>query len=269
VSSVGQLWTRRGLIANLTQRELKVKYKRSVLGWLWSLINPASTLLIYTVVFGVFLRVRPPVAGNGETESFALFLFTGLVVWGFFTGTIHGSMNAVTNSRGLLQNVALPPACPPIAATLATVIQTAIETVILVGVLVLVGNLGPTALLFPFVVGLLLLFSLGVALVLSLLNAHYRDVGYLVGIALSLGFYLTPIIYPFSRVPEEVAGVPVRTIVRLNPMTQFVGVARDLLYYLQLPSAGRLIGLTLASFATFAVGWAIFAARSSGISEAP
>ena len=86
------IWGYRGLIANLTSREVKIKYKRSALGWLWSLINPAATLAIYTIVFSTVLRVDPPVAGDGHTKSFALFLFAALVPWGFFSNVANGSM---------------------------------------------------------------------------------------------------------------------------------------------------------------------------------
>ena len=79
MSPVIELWSYRSLIANLAQRELKSKYKRSVLGWLWSLLNPGLTLLIYTIVFGSFIRIPPPVGGNGELNSFALYLFAALV----------------------------------------------------------------------------------------------------------------------------------------------------------------------------------------------
>ncbi len=89
MSTPAQVWQYRTLIGNLAQRDLKSRYKKSVLGWLWSLINPAVTLGIYTVVFGVFLGAEAPVAGNGTTQNFALFLFCALVAWNFFSGTIN------------------------------------------------------------------------------------------------------------------------------------------------------------------------------------
>jgi ABC-type polysaccharide/polyol phosphate export permease len=267
MSSVVQLWSFRRLIGNLTQRELKVKYKRSILGWLWSLINPATTILIYSLVFGVFLRAQPPVAGDGHTKSFALFLFTGLVMWSLFSSTINSSMAALRSAGPLLQKVAFPPYCPPLASTLANLTQTLLEGLVLVVVMAIVGNIGPTALLLPFLLLLMLLFGLGIALVLSLLGAKYNDVGYLVTIALQLGFYSSPIIYPFSIVPEHVRGIPVRTLIQYNPMTQFIGAARDVMYHLQAPSAARLLGLTAVSLITVASGWAIFQRFSANVSE--
>src|SRR5262247_2395071 len=92
---VTQVWTYRGLIGNLAQRDLKSRYKRSVLGWAWSLLNPAATLAIYTVVFGYFLKIEPPVGGNGHLKSFGLYLFAGLVVWNFFNNIMVGSMSSL------------------------------------------------------------------------------------------------------------------------------------------------------------------------------
>ena len=97
------------------ERELKARDKRSVLGWAWSLINPATTLLVYAIVFGTLLQVKPPVAGNGSLQNFALYLFCGLVIWNFFTVVVNGSMGALVGAGGLLRKVYFPPECPVIA----------------------------------------------------------------------------------------------------------------------------------------------------------
>src|SRR5438552_695839 len=105
VTALTGIWRYRSLVANLSQRELKLKYKGSVLGWLWSLINPATALGIYTLVFGVFLKIEPPVAGNGRLKSFALFLFAALVVWNFFSSVVGGSMAWLLGAGPLLKKV--------------------------------------------------------------------------------------------------------------------------------------------------------------------
>ena len=263
---VTQVWSYRGLIGNLAQRELKSRYKRSVLGWLWSLINPASTLLIYTVVFGTVMRIEPPVAGNRELTSFALYLFAALLVWNFFNGVVVGSMGSLIGAGPLLKKVYFPPECPAIANVLTVLIQTGIEAGILVAVMIVVGNVSWTFLLFPYILLLLVMFSLGIGMVLSLLNVYLRDINYLVGIAMNLLFYGTPIVYPYTLV-EENAPTWAQVVVTLNPLTQFVGASRDIFYLLQVPSAARLLGLTAVSVITFAGGWAIFIAKSKDVSE--
>jgi ABC-2 type transport system permease protein len=263
---VTQVWSYRGLIGNLAQRELKSRYKRSVLGWLWSLINPASTLLIYTLVFGTVLRVPPPVAGNGETKNFALFLFCALIIWNFFNGVVIGSMGSLINAGPLLKKVYFPPECPAVANVLTVLLQTGIEAAILVAVMVVVGNVSWTFLLFPYLLALLVMFSLGIGMVLSLLNVYLRDINYLVSIAMNLLFYGTPIIYPYTLVQDN-APRWAEILVTLNPLTQFVGASRDIFYLLQAPSPARILGLTAVSFVTFAAGWAVFIAKSKDVSE--
>ncbi len=263
---VTDVWSYRGLIGNLAQRELKSKYKRSILGWLWSLINPASTLLIYSVVFGMVLKVAPPTAGNGTLVSFALYLFSALIIWNFFSGVITGSMGALIGAGPLLKKVYFPPECPAIATVLTILTQTVIESLILVVVMLIVGNASWTFLLFPYVLVLLAMFSLGIGLVLSLFNVYLRDVNYLVTIGLSLLFYGTPIVYPYSLVAQN-APSWVAELVRLNPLTQFVGASQQIFYLLEMPSPARLGGLTVISVVTFAAGWMLFSAKSKDVSE--
>jgi len=263
---VTQVWSYRGLIGNLAQRELKSRYKRSILGWAWSLINPAATLGIYAVVFGTIMRVVPPVAGNGHLQSFALYLFCGLIMWNFFNAVVVGSMGALLGAGPLLKKVYFPPECPAMANVLTVLIQTGIEAGILVFVLVLVGNLSWTVLLFPYLLLLLALFSLGIGLVLSLLNVYLRDINYLVSIAMNLLFYGTPIVYTYTLVQDN-APEWAQLLVKLNPLTQFVGASRDIFYGMEVPSLTRMAGLTAVSALTFLAGWTIFTTKSKDVSE--
>jgi len=261
------MWGYRGLIGHLTQRELKAKYKKSVLGWAWSLLNPAATLLIYTIVFGAFLRIQPPIAGNGHTKSFALYLFAALIIWNYFNATIGGGMSSLLGNGPLLKKVYFPAECIVIATTLATLLQAAVESIILSAVMVIVGNAAPTFLFFPVILSLLVLFCLGVALVAGLINAYFRDVGYIVAIAMNLFFYATPIIYPLRIIPKESGGLPARTIISLNPLAKFVQASRDIFYGIRLPTFGTMAYLFVWSVAVLAIGWTIFAHWARDVSE--
>lgn len=268
MQATAELWRYRGLIGNFAERELKLRYKRSVLGWLWTLITPASILLVYTLVFGIFLRVEPPVAGNGTLKSFAVFLFVGLVIWNYFSFVVTMSMGWLLGAGPLLNKVYFPPESPVFAGGISTLVQTLTEAVILVLVLAVLGNLSATALLLPFVLFLLMLFSLGVGLLVGLANVYLRDMTHIVNIAMTAFFYATPIIYPFDIVPDEIwGGFPIRQLIVMNPLTQFVTVARDILYHLVVPSPLRLASLTLMSLVTFGVGWLVFRRRSPRLSE--
>jgi ABC-2 type transport system permease protein len=266
-TSVTEVWRHRVLIANLARRELKSKYKRSLLGWLWSLLNPALTLLIYTVVFGTFLRQEPPVGGNGHLKSFAMFLFAALVVWNFFNAVIIGAMSALTGAGPLLKKVYFPAACAPIANSLTALNQAAIEGGILLAAMLAVRNVSWTFLLYPFLLVFLLAFALGLGLVLSVGNVFFRDVGYLVGVLLQLVFYGTPIIYPLNIVPARVGPLPAHAIIKWNPITQFADAARSLFYRLELPSGATCLYIVCVSVASLVVGWLIFERASVNVVE--
>lgn len=262
VTAVNDLWSYRFLIWNLAQRDLRSRYKKSILGWLWSLINPATNLAILSIVFGVFFGAPAPVAGNGTTAVFALWLFCGLVVWNFFSGTVNGSIGSLQASGGMLNKVYFPPVCPAIANMITIMLQTVIEFGILSVVLILVRNADWHIFLIPFVIFFLALFSLGVGLLVSILNVFYRDIGYIVAIGLNVLFYATPIIYNY-----DLQVVPVLDrygiqwadyIFRGNPLTQFVDVSRDLFYFQKLPSLGSTLYLVVISVGMFFLGWWFF-----------
>jgi ABC-type polysaccharide/polyol phosphate export permease len=264
LAAVTQLWTYRNLIYNLAQRELRSRYKKSLLGWLWSLLNPASTLAIYTLVFGVIFSQNAPLAGNGETTVYALYLFAGLYVWNFFSNTVTGAIGALQASGPLLNKVYFPAACPAIANTVTVLLQMFIEAGILLVVMALLGNIGWTILLFPLLVVVVVLFSLGIGLALSVFNVFYRDVAYLVTIGMNLFFYATPIIWPISRLEDHPTA---QFLVELNPIAQFVSWSRSIFWTLSWPSAASLVLVPLLSVATFFIGLAIFNRKAREIAQ--
>jgi ABC-2 type transport system permease protein len=262
MTAATEIWSYRNLIYNLAQRELRARYKKSLLGWLWSLINPAAMLAIYTVVFGVFFDTNPPVAGNGDTKSYGLYLFAGLVIWNMFNGTVTGAIIALQTSGGLLNKVYFPPSAPAIANLITVLLQLLIETAILAAIMIALGNVSVTYILFPVLVVFLTMFSLGLGLFVSVFNVFYRDVGYLVGIGMQVLFYATPIIYPLDIVPSW--ALP---IIRLNPLTQLVEWSRDAFYNLTWPSLASFSLTALACTVTFIVGWAVFNVKARNIAE--
>ena len=268
MTALTEIWTYRTLIGNLAQRELKSRYKKSALGWAWSLINPAATLAIYTIVFGVFLKQPAPLAGNGKFSSFGLYLFAALIMWNFFNSTVIGSIGALQGAGPLLKKVYFPPECPAIANMLTVLTQTGLEAGIMVVIMIVLGNVSWTFLLFPFVLAMLVLFSLGLGLMVSIWNVYFRDIGYLVGIGMNLLFYATPIIYSLQTVENSGAhGSQIANLLRLNPITQFTLMSRDLFYTHTLPSGISLLGTFAVSVATFVVGYAIFVRKALNVSE--
>ena len=253
MSTPVQVWSYRNLIADLAQRDLKARYKRSFIGWLWSLINPAVTLGIYTVVFGFFLKAPPPEAGNGELESFALFLFCGLVVWNLFAGIVNTSISSFATAGPLLTRTYFPPECPMVAGLITVVLQVLMEAGILLFIMIVLGNISWTAVFLVPVFVLMSAFAFGVGLLMGLLNIRFRDVSYLVGIGMQALFYSTPIVYPLEIVPERVRGW-----IEANPLSSFVGAMRDAVYLLEVPGPADwaiMIGLAGVSLVG---GWMVF-----------
>ena len=268
IDRISALWAYRPLIGNLARRELQLKYRGSFLGWTWSLLTPMLTLLIYGLVFGVILDVDPRAAGNPEVRSFPLFLFCGLVIWGFVSGVITRSMGWLIEAGPLLNKAYFPPEASILAGSVGALVQVCLEVIVLTTALAIVGNVGLETLMIVPVVVLLAIMTIGIALLLSLLNVFFRDVGHLVGVGLTLLFYATPIVYPIELVPEKAWGwLPAFALIRLNPVTQYVEASRDVLYDLEVPSPERLLALALTSLLFFVIGSAVFARFSARLSE--
>ena len=257
------LWAYRSLIWNFAQRDLKSRFKGTALGWAWALMAPLATLLTYSLVFGFFFQSPAPDFGNGRAGIFAVWLLGGLVPWAFFLVTLSVSMPTLLGNGALLQKVYFPSFAPIIGAGLAILVQTLIEFSLFAVVLLLLGNVGPTWLLFPVWLALFVVFVMGVALSLAILNVHLRDLAHLTNVALQLLFFLTPIIYQISKVPEKWNWVPVRALIRLNPMTGFVDSLRDLAYGLQVPDL--ITWIQMSAWAVGAVVVAFFVYRWRGL----
>jgi ABC-type polysaccharide/polyol phosphate export permease len=257
------------LIYNFAERESKARYKRSVLGWLWSLINPLTTVAIYSLVFGVIYKATAPVTDNGRAETFALYLFSGLVIWNLFTAVVNGAMAWLSGISDLRKKIYFPTETAILGGALSALLQSALEALVLVAIMIGFGNISWTVAFLPLALLLVGFFGLGIGMFVAILNARYRDVQYLVGIILAVTFFLVPIVYTLDIVPDRAYGMPVRRIIDFNPMSQFVGIARDAVYYLQVPSLGRVAASFAWSAAVFCVGWVYFRRRSMEISEEP
>lgn len=263
-----ELWSYRFLIWNLAQRDLRARYKKSVLGWLWSLINPAATLATLTLVFGVFLGGQATPSANGRTY-FALWLWAGFSTWNFFSATVNGSIISLQATGGLLNKVYFPPVCPAIANMLTVLTQTAVEFGLLLLAMIAIRNFQWQIVFFPLFIVVMAMFSLGVGMFVSIFNVFYRDVGYLVGIVLNLLFYATPIIYDPVNLPFFNEHPGVQTAMNLNPMTQFVGVSRWMFWNASSPGLNWhwLLYAFVASVAAFFVGSWVFTRKARDVGE--
>lgn len=260
-------WGHRTLVGNFARRELKAKYKGSVLGWAWSMVNPLATLGVYTLAFSFILRVPPPLAGNGTLQNFAIYLFTGLVAWNLFFGLVNGTMGSLIGAGALLRKVYFPPSAPIFGSALAALNQTAIEFGLAIVAYAALQNIGWSFFLVPLFLVLLFMFSLGLGMALSVFNARYRDVAYLVSVVLQLMFYAIPVIYPLALVQKLYKFHPWLRIYEWNPLVQFIESFRDCLYLLKTPSWAWTGYLAAVSVGMLALGWWIFERGAREVAE--
>jgi lipopolysaccharide transport system permease protein len=263
----------RELMVNLTLRELRGKYKRSVLGWTWSLLNPLATMLIFTFVFVVIFKVETPRGEPSGLRNFPLFLLSGLVLWNFVSNSVNGSMTTLIANATLVKKVYFRREVLVAAVIASWLVSMVIEMVVLAVVLMVMGNFVlPWLIPAAVVVVLTAIFVAGLGLVLSVSNVYFRDIQHLVGgVVMQLWFYATPVIYPLSLVPErrEVWGVdvPIKALYNLNPMVRYVEAIRDCLYHLRLPSPTTTLYMVVVSTATLALGILVFARLEPKLAE--
>ncbi|MGV1003161.1 MAG: ABC transporter permease [Candidatus Nanopelagicales bacterium] len=236
------LWAARAhLIWTFAIRDLRARFTVTSLGWVWTLIVPLATVLIYSVVFGVIFRAQAPAMGNGRAGLFAPWFFVGLVSWNVFLHASNGGMSAILGMGPMMQKVFIPSYVPAIAASLSVTIERVLEATVMLAVLLFFGNVGWTWLLYPLVFLILAIFATALGYILGVANIFFRDTVQIFGIVTQLWFFLTPIMYTVDMIPEDWNGIPVRSLLAVNPMADFVEIGRDLLYGLRLPGLGEVV----------------------------
>jgi ABC-type polysaccharide/polyol phosphate export permease len=254
----------RNLLYLLTLKELRTRYRKSVLGWAWSLLNPLSQMLIFSFVFLVAFRQPPPIGDPSGLESFPLYFLAGLLPFQFFAISVTTSMGVVDGNASLIKKVAFPHEHLVFSVVLAQVITLAIE----LGVLsVALGIAGASVLPWIFVVvplvGLLMLFTTGVALALSAVNVFFRDINYLWGIVAQALFYASPIIYT----PDFIEVDALRWLTTWGPTGSFVRAFHEVLYDNRMPELARWLNLVVFSVGSFAFGSWVFGRLSPRFAE--
>jgi ABC-2 type transport system permease protein len=219
----------RDLVRELVLRDLKVRYRRSAIGFLWTMLQPLAMMLVLQMVFSHLFRFS-------IEENYTVYVLAGLLFWNFFSQSIVASMNSLRGNAGLLSKVPVPIAVFPLATVISGVINLLLALIPLLALMVLTGHpLQPALLFLPVAILIAAVFTLGAGLLLSPLAVFFGDVVELVGVAMTLLLYLTPVIYPMSIVPARFLWV-----VRFNPVRSILEVFRDPIYYGKVPPLSHL-----------------------------
>jgi lipopolysaccharide transport system permease protein len=247
-----ELWRRRDLLYLFVRRDLTVRYKQSVAGALWAVLQPVALAAVFSVFLGLLADVP-----SAEGIPYPVFALSGMVLWLFFTNALVRSSDSTVSSADLISKVYFPRAAIPLAAAVAPVADFAVAFVVVIGALLVYGeSLGASILLVPLIVPLVLALALGSGLWLSALYVRFRDIGLIVPFLVQVGLFVTPIIYPFSLVPDHI-----QWLYGLNPM---VGVL-ELYRWMILPGAewpGLLVLVPLIAGPALLVTGAAFFERS-------
>jgi len=262
LDSLRTLYRYRQLIATLTARDLKARYRGSILGFFWSLANPLLLLAVYTIVFTFFFP-------SALIHPYPLFLFSGILPWTFFSAAVLESTSSISSNAGLIKKVMFPAEALP----LVTVASHLVHFVLAMPVLLLATlsfalhgdiTISITILLVPVLMILQTLFVAGIAMTVSSASVLFRDLRDILTNLMQLGFFVTPILYLVDRVQSR----PLRALLRLNPMTPFVVSYQDVLFFGHLPGlADTLLMIAYASFSV-AMGVTVFGRLRDTLAEA-
>jgi len=259
IAAIRSLVRYRALLESLVSRELKARYRGSVLGFVWSFVNPLLLLLTYTLVFTVILPNRQP-----DIQPFFLFLFCGILPWTWFQASLSESSGVLIASANLIKKVLFPAEVLPSVCVLANLAHFLLGLPILLLFLAWQGKLAWTAVLLPLPILVQLVLTLGLSLFLSALTVHFRDIQSILQHALHLWFFATPVIYSYAAIAE---GTPLRQALRLNPMTHVIVTYQQMLFHGNVDHWRGLFLALVVGLVAFAAGAFLFDRLRDTLSE--
>jgi len=246
------LWAYRGFILGSVKREFQEKYRNSLLGAAWLVINPLAMIIVYTVIFSQVMKAR--LEGVDSTFAFSIYLCAGVLTWGFFADIVGRAQNVFLGHANLLKKLSFPRLCLPVIVVVNAGINFAIIFGLFSAFLLITGNFPGWAYLalIPLLV-IQVAFAIGLGITLGVLNVFFRDVGQLFGVVLQFWFWFTPIIYPVTILPESV-----RSLMAFNPMADLMTAYQTILVKGQWPEWQSLWLVTLLAALLCGLGIRLF-----------
>jgi len=246
----------RGFILGSVKREFQSKYRNSMLGAAWTVLNPLAMIVVYTVIFSQVMRAKLP--GIDSTFAYSIYLCAGLLTWGLFAEITGRCQNIFLENANLIKKLSFPRICLPIIVVLSSGLNFTIIFSLFTFFLILSGNFPGWAFLAVFpVLAVQIVFSIGLGIILGVLNVFFRDVGQFFSIVLQFWFWFTPIVYPLTILPEEI-----RPFMTWNPMAPFINAYQTISVNSQWPQWETLIPVSLIGVILCILGMHLFHKRA-------
>ncbi len=250
-----KIYNYRELLKTNVKKEIRGKYKNSILGIVWSFLNPLLQLAVYSVIFGALLA--------GGDPTYHIYICVALIPWTFFTTSITQSAFTIIGNGDIIKKVYFPREILPISVVASGAVNFVISTIIIL-FFVLIAGMGITKyiLLYPVVLLIQCVLQLGISFIVSSITVYFRDLEHIIGIVLLAAFYATPIVYKVEQLPANL-----QVLMNLNPMTHIINGYRSIFYYQQMPNMKALGILLLISIALTVLGYFIFKHLQKGFAE--
>lgn len=234
IEDIKEIYRYREMLKNLVKKDLRTRYKGSVLGFLWTFVNPLLQLIVYTVIFSTIMRIN--------IDKFYMFLFVALLPWIFFSTSVQVSAGTIIANKDLVKKIYFPRVILPLSVVTSGLMNLLFGFII-VFISLIVSKIGITiAIIYlPIVIIIEYVITLAFSLLVSALNVYFRDLEHILGIAMMAWFYFTPIIFPVEMIPKEYL-----KYFFLNPMTPIIVSFRDILYYGRTPDF-MMLGISLVT----------------------
>ncbi len=256
VVSLKSLWTYRSFILGSVKREFQSKYRNSILGVAWTIIQPLTMIVVYTVIFSQIMQAKLP--GVENVFGYSIYLCTGIITWGLFSEIVSRTQSVFLDNANLIKKLNFPRLCLPITIVLNALVNFSIIFSLFIVFLLLTGSFPGWIIVAMLPVLLLhILLAVGLGIIAGVLNVFFRDVGQFIGVFLQLWFWMTPIIYPIGILPQQV-----QSLLQLNPMVPIMSAYQDIMVNSVMPQWSFLIPVTLLVLLLCVWGYRLFRKHS-------
>ena len=250
-----KIYNYRELLKTNVKKEIRGRYKNSILGIMWSFLNPLLQLAVYSIIFGALLA--------GGDKTYHIYICVALIPWTYFTTAITQSAFTVIGNADIIKKVYFPREILPISVVTSGAVNFVISTIIILAFVIFSGiGLSWYLVFYPFILLIQFILLLGISFIVSSVTVYFRDLEHIIGVILMAVFYATPIVYKLEQLPANL-----QIIMQLNPMTHLINAYRDIFYYHQMPNMQILCILLALSILLTVIGYFIFKKLQKGFAE--